>query len=443
MKKSPQTAAGRRKARKAEPNHAGGESGTTVAELAQFYHTADAALFGMAVEAGRHLRFIFANPCFLAAAGLLPDQVLGKRIEQIIDEPACTRVMEHCREAIRSRQTVRWNETYAHPEGIKYGKISVVPVLDDEGRVTHLSGSINDITKRRRSEIALHESQERYRRIVQTAEEGIWTIDASSLTDYVNPKMARMMGYQAEEMIGRPISDFLDDEGKALLTYHIKNRKNGISDQFEFKYLRKDGTPLWAFVSTNPITNSEGVYEGAMALLTDISARRAAEAAMQESNAQFRAIFEQAAVGVALIDSNTGRFLNVNQRACDIARLTHRQMMSTTFMHIAHPDDVRVKEEQMKKLKDGKIQTFTMEKRCLHADGSITWVNLTVSPLWKKGETPSRHIAIMQDITERKQVEQSLARTTDLLERTGEMARIGGWEFDVDTQKLFWTLGGV
>ena len=134
MKKSPQTAAGRRKARKAEPNHAGGESGTTVAELAQFYHTADAALFGMAVEAGRHLRFIFANPCFLAAAGLLPDQVLGKRIEQIIDEPACTRVMEHCREAIRSRQTVRWNETYAHPEGIKYGKISVVPVLDDEGQ---------------------------------------------------------------------------------------------------------------------------------------------------------------------------------------------------------------------------------------------------------------------------------------------------------------------
>jgi len=440
MKKSPQTAARRKsKAVAASPARAG-QPAATAEQIAQFYNSVDAALFSLAVEPRQQLRFLFANRRFLDAAGLRGHAVIGQRIEQIIHEPACTRVLKHCRKAIRSRQTVRWNETYAHPSGVKYGKISVTPVINAKGRVTHLSGSINDITKRRKSEMALHESEERYRRIVQTAEEGIWTIDANSLTDYVNPKMTQMLGYKAKEMLGRPISDFLDEEGKALLTTHIKNRKNGISDQFEFKYLRKDGTPLWAFVSTNPITDSQGVYVGAMALLTDISARRAAEAAMHESNAQFRAIFEQAAVGVALIDSNTGRFLNVNQRACDIARLTRRQMMATTFHHIAHPDDVQVKLEHMEKLKAGKIQTFTIEKRHLHADGRITWINLTVSPLWKKGEPPSRHIAIMQDITERKQVEQSLARTTDLLERTGEMARIGGWEFDVASQKLFWTL---
>ncbi|OYW75224.1 MAG: hypothetical protein B7Z37_14210 [Verrucomicrobia bacterium 12-59-8] len=441
MKKSPQTAAARRKARDAVAAPAqGGESAASTGQLAQFYNSVDAALFSLTVEPGKQLRFHFANRRFLAATGLRQQQVIGKRLEQIMQQPACARVLKHCRESIRSRQTVRWDETYSDPSGVKYGKISLTPVMDAKGRVTHLSGSINDITKRRKSEIALHESEERYRRIVQTAEEGIWTIDASSLTDYVNPKMAQMMGYQAEDMIGRPISDFLDDEGKALLTAQIKRRKKGISDQFEFKYIRKDGTPLWAFVSTNPISNSQGVYVGALALLTDISARKTAEAAMQESNAQFRAIFEQAAVGVALIDSNTGRFLNVNQRVCDIARLTRRQMLATTLMHIVHPDDLQTNLAHMKKLKAGKIQTFTMEKRCLHADGSTTWINFTVSPLWKKGEPPSRHVAIMQDITARKQVEQSLARTTELLERTGEMARIGGWELEVASKKLFWSL---
>lgn len=440
MKTSSQTAARRKAMAAAASLTQGGESVATSEQLAQFYNCVDAALFSLAVEPGQQLRFHFANHRFLAAVGLRQQQVIGKRIEQIIPEPSCTRVLKQCRESIRSRQTVRWDETYTHQSGVKYGKISVTPVMDARGRVTHLSGSINDITKRRKSEMALHESEERYRSIVQTAEEGIWTIDARSLTDYVNPKMAKMMGYKEEEMIGRPISDFLDDEGKALLTTHIKNRKKGISAQFEFKYMRKNGTPLWAFVSTNPITNNQGVYVGALALLTDTSARRAAEAAMQESNAQFRAIFEQAAVGVALIDSTTGRFLNVNQRACDIARLTRRQMMSTTFMHIAHPDDLQANLEHMEKLKAGKIPTFTIEKRHLHADGSITWINLTVSPMWKKGEPPSRHIAIMQDITERKQVEQSLSRTTDLLERTGEMAKIGGWELDVVSKKLFWSL---
>ncbi|MDI1313975.1 PAS domain S-box protein, partial [Prosthecobacter sp.] len=440
MKKSPQTKLRRKDMAAAAPLPQRGASVATTEQLEQIYNSVDAALFSLAVEPRQQLRFNAANQRFLAAIGLRQQQVIGKQIEQIIPEPSCSRALKQCRQSIRSRQTVRWDETYSHPSGIKYGKISVTPIMDDKGRVTHLSGSINDITKRRKSEMALHESEERYRSIVQTAEEGIWTINARSLTDYVNPKMARMMGYKAEEMIGHPISDFLDDEGKALLTTHIKNRKKGISAQFEFKYMRKDGTPLWAFVSTNPITNSQGAYVGALALLTDTSARRAAEAAMQESNAQFRAIFEQAAVGVALIDSNTGRFLNVNQRACDIARLTHRQMMATTFMHIAHPDDLPANLEQMEKLKAGKIPTFTLEKRHLHADGSVTWINLTVSPMWKKGEPPSRHIAIMQDITERKQVEQSLARTTDLLERTGEMAKIGGWELEVASKKLFWSL---
>jgi len=431
MKQPSKTAAARR-----TPTAAG----ATPAELAGFYDCVDAALFSLAVESRQQVRLIFANRCFLDATGLRRQKVIGKWLQEIIPEPYSTRVLKKCREAIRSRRTVRWDETFVHASGMRYGKISLTPVMDAADRVTHLSGSINDITKRRRSELALHESEERYRRIVQTAEEGIWTIDANSLTDYVNPKLAQMMGYKAEAMIGRPISDFLDDEGKILLANHIKNRKNGISAQFEFKCLRKDGSPLWAFVSTNPIHNSQGVYDGALALLTDISARRAAEASMQESNAQFRAIFEQAAVGVALIDTNTGRFLNINQRFCDITRLTRRQILATSFMRLSHPDEVKEGLEQMEQLKAGKIPTFTMEKRYLQADGSTTWVNLTVSPLWKKGEPPSRHIAIIQDITARKQVEQTLTRTTGLLERTGEMAKIGGWELDVPSMKLFWSL---
>ncbi|MDB6006732.1 MAG: hypothetical protein JWR15_3719 [Prosthecobacter sp.] len=441
MKKSFPTAAATRKS-KAAPSIPlrSRESASAAAHLDPFYDNVDTALFSVTVESRQQLRFLSANRRFLAAADLRPEQVIGQPVAQVIPEPACSRVLKKCREAIRCRQTVRWEETHNHPAGIKYGEISVTPLMDATGRVTHLSGSVNDITQRHNSELALHESEERFRRIAQTAEEGIWTIDAKSLNDYINPKMAQMMGYEAEEIIGRPISDFVDAEGKTLLAAHIKNRKNGISAQFEFKYMRKDGSPLWALVSTNPIHNNQGVYVGAMALLTDITARREAETAKRQSDEQFRVIFEQAAVGVALIDSTTGRFLNVNQRACDIARLTSKKMIGTTFTDFIHPDDLPANQEHMEQLKSGKLQTFTIEQRYLHRDRSLTWINLTVSPMWKKGDPPSRHIAIMQDITQRKMTQQTLTRTAELLERTGEMAKIGGWELDVLTRKLFWSL---
>ncbi|MCB1278816.1 PAS domain S-box protein [Prosthecobacter sp.] len=408
-------------------------------QFSPFYDQVGAPLFTIVVESRNQLRLIAANRCFLSASGMRRAQLIGKKLQEFIPEPSCSRIVKMCREAVRSVRPVSWEETYVHPLETKYGEISVTPVVDKTGRVTHLTGIVNDVTQRKRSEMALHDSEERYRRIVQTAEEGIWSIDVRSLTDYVNPKMAQMMGYEASEMIGRPIDDFLDDEGRALLTGHIRRRKKGVSEQFEFKYVRKDGSYLWAFVSTNPITDSSGAYVGAIALLTDVTARRKAEAEMRESEALFRVIFEQAAVGVTLTDSTTGRFLRVNQRACDIARLTRHQMLSSTFMDITHPDDLQLNLDNMKKLRAGEISTFSMEKRYLHPDGDITWVNITVSPMWKPGEPPARLIAVVEDIGERKKAQLALARTSDLLERTGEMAKIGGWDLDLATMKLFWS----
>jgi PAS domain S-box-containing protein len=168
--------------------------------------------------------------------------------------------------------------------------------------------------------------------------------------------------------------------------------------------------------------------------------RKQSEQALFESEAQFRAIFEQAAVGVAMIDSNTGRFLKVNQRASEIARHTREQMLNETFMEVTHPDDLQADLDLMEKLRAGLISTFTMEKRYLHPDGEITWINLTVSPMWQTGEVPTRHIAVVEDITHRKQSELELAHTSDLLQRTGAVAKIGGWELDLKTRQLVWSL---
>ncbi|HJV02625.1 MAG TPA: EAL domain-containing protein [Burkholderiaceae bacterium] len=121
---------------------------------------------------------------------------------------------------------------------------------------------------------ALERSEERFRRIVHTAEEGIWEIDDQARTSFVNPKMASMLGYTIEEMVEQPLVNFMDDEGRTILERNIARRREGVAERHEFKFLRKDGRELWATLATNPIFDPQGQYLGALALVTDITARR-------------------------------------------------------------------------------------------------------------------------------------------------------------------------
>ena len=122
---------------------------------------------------------------------------------------------------------------------------------------------------------ALERSEERFRRIVHSADEGIWEIDAQSRTSFVNPKMASMLGYAIEDMVDQPLLAFMDDEGRAILERNIARRQQGIRERHEFKFIRRDGSALWTTLATNPIFDAEGGYLGVLALATDISERKA------------------------------------------------------------------------------------------------------------------------------------------------------------------------
>ena len=132
---------------------------------------------------------------------------------------------------------------------------------------------------------------------------------------------------------------------------------------------------------------------------------------LRESEERFRAIFEQAAVGVAEIETQTGRFTQVNRKYCDIVGLEAQDLAATTFMAITHPDDLQANLDHMERLKAGEIHDFSIDKRYIRPDGGFTWVNLTVSPMWGIGEQPVHHIAVVEDITDRKRAEEALRQS--------------------------------
>ena len=141
-------------------------------------------------------------------------------------------------------------------------------------RVAELEASEADP---RRTEEALRESEEQYRRIVETAQEGIWLIDADARTTYVNQRMADMLGYTVQEMLGRSPLDFMDRAvQKEAMRYFVRSRK-GINEQRDFRFRRKDGSDLWTLAVTNPIFDQNGQFMNALGMFTDTTKRRQTE----------------------------------------------------------------------------------------------------------------------------------------------------------------------
>jgi PAS domain S-box-containing protein len=152
---------------------------------------------------------------------------------------------------------------------------------------------------------ALERSEKNYRAIVKTAYEGIWKLDANFITSFANFRLATLLGYTVQEMLGRPIYDFLFESDIDQKSAELQSRRRVVSEQLETRYRKKDGSALWARVATSPMIGEEGVFEGTLAMISDITEQKRAEAEASRSRGQVdllsRAV-EQTADSVVITD---------------------------------------------------------------------------------------------------------------------------------------------
>lgn len=183
-------------------------------------------------------------------------------------------------------------------------------MIDIEYTVTEIPGAAptevvavaRDITERKRMEEALRASEEKYRYLVENLQEGIWTIDKDAYTTFVNPRMAEMLGYTIDEMQGRHLFSFMDEEGVEIAKQTLERRRKGIKERHDFGFLRKDGERIYAILETSPIWDGDGNYVGAIAGVQDITARKLAEEALRTERNNLINILEAMKDGVYIVD---------------------------------------------------------------------------------------------------------------------------------------------
>ena len=193
--------------------------------------------------------------------------------------------------------------------------------------------------------------------------------------------------------------------------------------------LERKGRKTELILNAGPLRSGREIL-GCVVTLTDITERRYAEAAARESDERARAIFEQAAVGIAEVALD-GSWLVVNQRLCDIVGFSREELLGLKFQDITHPDDLARDVHNQRRLVAGEIRTYSAEKRYIRKDRSSVWINVTVGIGHEKPESPGHFITVVEDITARRRAEAERERLTMAMEQATEMVLIADVHGDI------------
>ena len=258
----------------------------------------------------------------------------------------------------------------------------------------------------------LEKTEKELRRIVDTLHEGIWVIDSHAVTTFVNPRMADMLGYTKGEMDGRHLFSFMDEQGIQMCRENLERRQQGIKEQHEFEFLRKDGARIFTLVETSPIISDDGIYTGAIAGVTDVTEKKRAEDALRESDERFRVAIESSNDGFGMIKDEQHIYVN-KKMATMFGYNRPEDMIGLHLSDLLHPDDKAWLLDTHRQRKAGRKVPSCYEIRCRRKNGDDIFIESSVSHIMFRGEPVV--INFMRDITERRLLEKELKSSREQL----------------------------
>ncbi len=331
-----------------------------------------------------------------------PKDLIGKNFWKEFPELEGTNAAKNYHEAMEKKVAVeteeyslmtdRWNQQKAYPTA--------------NGIVIAWA----DITERKKTEEKLRQSEEKYRLIVDTAEEGIWLATTDGKATFVNQKMADMLGYSKEEILGKTGTDFLE---KPLPEEVYRNRKildkqGGI--QTECKFFKKDGSILWTIANAVPVFDSQGKHVANIAMHTDITERKKTEKALREAEEKFRSLVESTSDMIWQVDEKAV-YTYVSPKIKDILGYEPQEVVGKTpfdFIDEEHEDEILAAFLEIA----NKKEPFHGLQNCnVHKNGSLVLLETSGVPILDHKGHLVGYRGIDRDITDRKKAEEDLARS--------------------------------
>jgi len=303
-----------------------------------------------------------------------------------------------------------------------------------------------EVTKHRQAEEELRASERRYRQIVDTANEGIMSVDKDFIITFVNTKMANMLGYEPDKMISFPVHHFMYEEDVQDHEKRKVVRMQGVSEQYERRFRRKDGKVIWALISASPLKDSQDRFSGSFAMLTDISDRKEIEIAIEDSERRLKDIISFLPDATFVLDKDgkvtawnrameemTGvrenDMIGQGDHACTVPFYGERRMH---LLDLLDKDDREIASKyQYVQRKGDTLYAETFTPALNGGKGAYVWA--TVGPIFDFHGNRAGAIESIRDITDRKQAEEELKRVQSSMKIAMDLVKLVRWEYDVET----------
>jgi diguanylate cyclase (GGDEF)-like protein/PAS domain S-box-containing protein len=279
-----------------------------------------------------------------------------------------------------------------------------VSIRQDAGGQEVLEGTVVDITDRKLAENALRESEARYRTLIERMREGVAQKDPDGVLQFVNASFCEMSGYSREELIGRDAIFMLAvEEDATLMRKKLVERQRGVSDHYEVRMRRRDGTVIWVDISGAPIFDAEGRVVGSIGVYNDITVRREASQALRESEERYRVMADNSTDLIARSDA-TGHLLYASPAIETILGYAPAEVIGKSILAFVHPEDhdvVRVATESL-----AWTGPMTFSYRAKRRGGTEVWLETTTRAVLDPATRQVIEVvSVSRDVTERHHAE--------------------------------------
>jgi len=346
---------------------------------------------------------IYCNQRFMEILGYAPDDCAQCPKDSQLhpdDRPTALQTWQHARDqAIPYHMECR----YIKPNGDLIWTITQgQPELDAEGQFLGFVNTITDITELKRAEAEIRISRKRLQSLIDALPFAVWARDAEERLILQNPvdvqRFGNLLGTCPEDLSCNP-----------AIVQRYRQARKAVQNSQRLEYetveaYQGEDRHFLRIISVFPDFDGR---QGLLGAVIDITERKRAELALQQSEAQFRSLFENAAVGIALADTDH-RMLRVNEKLCQILGYSEAELYALTFRDFTHPDDLDQCEISIDRMIQESLPNQSLEKRCVRKDGTTIWIRTTISTVWSETGQVERYCIIVDDISDRKQAELAL-----------------------------------
>jgi PAS domain S-box-containing protein len=232
--------------------------------------------------------FTFVNSSLSKGLGYSADELIGMNNRQYMSDETAKAVFQAFNLVYRTgKPSKAFNWELIRKDGTKRNvESSISLITDSTGEPVGFQGIVRDVTERKQMELALQESQEQYRELVEKMQEGVLTEDTDGIITFVNPKTAEMLGYSMEELIGQPAINIVPETHREKIIEETAKRPHGISSTYEAALQAKDGHSIPVIIHATPLFSSDQNFRGDLAVFTDITERKRAEEELKRQKAE-------------------------------------------------------------------------------------------------------------------------------------------------------------